>query len=74
MNQNGKEVKTPFSGLISFTDAAMMKGLHESTLRKAVEYGKLIPGIDVCNWGKQWVITKEALEREYPDKTVRTTE
>jgi len=45
-----------------------MKGLHESTLRKAVEYGKLVPGIDVCNLGKQWVITKEALEREYPDK------
>ena len=66
--QNGKEVKTPFSGLISFSDAAVMKGLNESTLRKAVEYGKLVPGIDVCNLGKQWVITKEALEREYPDK------
>ena len=52
----------------SFSDAAMMKGLNESTLRKAVEYGKLVPGIDVCNLGKQWVITKDALEREYPDK------
>lgn len=66
--QNGIEVKTPFSGLISFSDAAVMKGLNESTLRKAVEYGKLVPGIDVCNLGKQWVITREALEREYPDK------
>lgn len=66
--QNGKEVRTPFSNLISFSDAAVIKGLNESTLRKAVEYGKLVPGIDVCNLGKQWVITKEALEREYPDK------
>jgi len=66
--QNGKDVKTPFSGLISFSDAAAMKGLNESTLRKAVEYGKLVPGIDVCNLGKQWVITREALEREYGNR------
>ena len=68
--QNGRDVRTPFTGLISFTDAATMKGLNESTLRKAVEYGKLIPGIDVCNLGKQWVITEKALEREYPDQIV----
>ena len=66
--QNGRDVETPFSGLISFSDAAVIKGLNESTLRKAVEYGKLIPGVDVCNLGKQWIITKEALEREYPEK------
>ena len=63
-----KTLNTSFSDLISFSDAAVLKGLNESTLRKAVEYGKLVPGIDVCNLGKQWVITKEALEREYPDK------
>lgn len=66
--QNGKDVKTPFTGLVSFSDAAMIKGLNESTLRKAVEYGKLIPCIDVYNLGKQWIITTEALEREYPEK------
>jgi len=65
--QNGTDVITPFTGLISFSDAAIMKGLNESTLRKAVEYGKLIQGVDVCNLGKQWVITKKALDREYPD-------
>ena len=64
--QNGKHVETPFTDLIAFSDAAVMKGLNESTLRKAVAYGKLIPGVDVCNLGKQWVITREALEREYP--------
>ena len=65
--QNGKAIETPFSGLVSFSDAAAMKGLNESTLRKAVVYGKLVPGVDVCNMGKQWVITREALEREYPE-------
>ena len=65
--QNGNTVETPFTGLISFSDAAAMKGLNESTLRKAVVYGKLVPGVDVCNLGKQWVITREALEREYPE-------
>ena len=65
--QNGTDVKTPFTGLISFSDAAAIKGLNESTLRKAVAYGKLVPGRDVCNMGKQWIITREALEREYRD-------
>ena len=65
--QNGTDVNTPFSGLISFSDAAAIKGLNESTLRKAVAYGKLVPGKDVCNMGKQWIITREALEREYGD-------
>ena len=65
--QNGADVKTPFTGLVSFSDAAAIKGLNESTLRKAVVYGKLVPGKDVCNMGKQWIITREALEREYGD-------
>ena len=28
-------------------------------------YGKLKNGIDVQKFGKQWVITREAMEREY---------
>ncbi|MCQ2799394.1 MAG: DUF2442 domain-containing protein, partial [Bacilli bacterium] len=39
--------------------------LNESTLRKAVSYGKLIDGIDVSKYGKQWVVTMKAMEREY---------
>lgn len=61
----GKIVNSPFDGLIAFTEACQMWGLNESTLRKAVSYGKLIDGIDVCKFGKQWVVTIKSMEREY---------
>lgn len=63
--ENGKTVKTPFDGLMAFTDATQMWGLNESTLRKAVSYGKLRNGIDVCKYGKQWIISADAMAREY---------
>lgn len=62
---NGEEIKTPFDGLIAFSDATELWGLNESTLRKAIAYGKLINGVDVCKYGKQWVISSEAMRREY---------
>lgn len=62
---NGETVKTPFDGLMAFSDATFIWGLNESTLRKAVSYGKLRNGIDVCKYGKQWVVSVEAMTREY---------
>ncbi len=62
---NGVEIKTPFDNLIAFTEACQLWDLNESALRKAVSYGKLINGIDVCKFGKQWVVSKEAMIREY---------
>ena len=62
---NGKITKTPFDGLMAFRDATIIWNLNESTLRKAISYGKLINGIDVCKYGKQWVISIEAMKREY---------
>lgn len=62
---NGKIIKTHFDGLMSMNDATSMWGLNESTLRKAIAYGKLKQGIDVCKYGKQWVVTIEAMNREY---------
>ena len=69
--ENGAEVKTPFDGLIAFSDATELWGLNESTLRKAISYGKLVNGVDVCKFGKQWVVSTEAMKREYGDP-VRT--
>lgn len=63
--ENGNRVKSPFDGLIAFTDATTLWGLNESTLRKAIAYGKLINGIDACKFGKQWVVSEKAMEREY---------
>lgn len=62
---NGVAVETPFDGLIAFTDATQLWGLNESTLRKAIAYGKLINGVDACKYGKQWVVSIEAMKREY---------
>ena len=63
--ENGKTIKTPFDGLIEMSDATLLWGLHESTLRKAIAYGNLVNGIDACKYGKQWVISAEAMKREY---------
>ena len=62
---NGKQMKTPFDGLMAFTDATDIWGLNESTLRKAIAYGKLVDGVDACKYGKQWVISADAMKREY---------
>ncbi len=63
--ENGTLVDTPFDGLMAFSDATQLWGLNESTLRKAVSYGKLVNGVDVCKFGKQWVVSADAMEREY---------
>ena len=63
--ENGETVKTPFDGLMAFTDATQLWGLNESTLRKAIAYGKLVNGVDACKYGKQWVVSVEAMKREY---------
>lgn len=63
--ENGHVIETRFDGLISFSDATKMWNLNESTLRKAVTYGKLLDGVDACKFGRQWVVTMEAMEREY---------
>ncbi|NLI90182.1 MAG: hypothetical protein GX366_07230 [Epulopiscium sp.] len=57
--------KNPFYGLMSFKEATDLWGLNESTLRKAVSYGKFEEGIDIKKFGKQWIITIAAMEREY---------
>lgn len=63
--ENGEPVQTPFDGLLAFSDASQLWGLNESTLRKAISYGKLKNGTDVQKFGKQWVIAEDALRREY---------
>ena len=68
---NGRTVRSPFDGLIAFTDATELWGLNESTLRKAIAYGKLVQGVDACKFGKQWVVSAEAMKREYGDPRQR---
>ena len=68
---NGREIKTPFDGLMSFADASELWGLSESTLRKAVSYGKIVAGVDARKYGKQWIITYDAMIREYGEPLTR---
>lgn len=63
--KNGERIDTPFDGLMAFSDATALWGLNESTLRKAISYGKLVNGVDVCKFGKQWVVSINAMQREY---------
>ena len=71
--ENGETVKTPFDGLMAFTEATELWGLNESTLRKAISYGKLVNGVDACKYGKQWVVSAEAMKREYGQPKKETT-
>lgn len=57
-----------FEGLYSFSEARKLLNLNESTLRKALKYGKIKEGEDCKKFGSAWVITIEALRREYPEK------
>ena len=50
---------------MAFSDATELWVLKESTLRKAITYGKLVNGVDICNFGKQCVVSVEAMKREY---------
>ena len=70
---NGKTIKTQFDGLLAFTDATQLWGLHESTLRKAISYGKLVNGVDACKYGRQWVISVKAMKREYGTPVSKNT-
>ena len=62
---NGEEIDTLFDGLMALSDATSLWNLNESTLRKAIDYGKLVNGVDVCKFGKQWIVSMEAMKREY---------
>ena len=68
--ENGIVTETPFDGLMSFSDATTLWALNESTLRKAISYGKLIEGVDVCKFGKQWVVSTAAMKREYGEPRI----
>lgn len=58
-------MSNPFKDLLSFKEATDLWGLNESTLRKAVSYKKLIENVDCKKFGKQWIVTRQAMEREY---------
>jgi len=62
---NNFNVELCTCSVISFSDASELWGLSESALRKAVAYGKIVPGVDARKYGKQWIVDRDAMLREY---------
>ena len=54
-----------FDGLHALSTAAAIWDLDDSTLRKAIADGRLVIGEDCTKFGKQWVVTEEAMFRLY---------
>lgn len=52
-----------FEGLYSLGEAAEMLGVDASVLRNALRKGYFENGVEAKMFGKQWVITAEAIER-----------
>lgn len=69
--ERGNTCETEFDGLMALSDATDIWGLSESTLRKAIAYGKLVRGIDVSKYGKQWVVATKAMLREYGEPRLK---
>lgn len=65
INYNLDMERGPFYQLLSFAEAADLWGLDPSALRKAVADGRLKPGIDCRKFGKQWVVTVDAMARVF---------
>ena len=56
-----------FEGLLALSDAAKYWDRTDATIRQGILRGKFKEGIDCKKFGKQWVITEEAMRREYGD-------
>lgn len=54
-----------FEGLYTFLEAAKIYGLGESCFRKQVTSNKLVESVDVKKRGTTWIITEQALVRNF---------
>ncbi len=60
-----------FQNLISLKDASIKWKIDDSVLRRAISSGKLKRGVDAEKFGKQWVVTTTAMNREYGQIHIR---
>lgn len=54
-----------YNGMMPLQEAAVVWGVHDSTIRKAIAVGRFSLGVDARKFGKQWFVTKEAMDREF---------
>ncbi|WP_270647947.1 hypothetical protein [Paeniclostridium hominis] len=57
--------KGSFEGLYTFLEIAKIYGMDDSSLRKKVARGKLVVGIDVKKMGRTWIITEQAMVKNF---------
>lgn len=55
----------PFSGLLSIAEAAEIWQKNDSAIRRAIMDGRLKPGSDCRKFGKQWVLSVDAMIRVF---------
>lgn len=66
INANSETLKFgPFNQLLSLSEAAEIWGIDESTIRKAIAAGRIKTGWDCRKFGKQWVVTAEAMRKTF---------
>ena len=58
-------MKNQFDNLLSLKEASDIWKIDDANLRRAISQNKLIKGIDVKKFGKQWVVTRQSMIREY---------
>ena len=54
-----------FDELLAITEAARKWGTSVSTIKRFIRDGKIINGVDCKNFGRQWVITKNSMNRVF---------
>ena len=54
-----------FKGLYTFLEVAKIYGIDDSCLRKQVARNKFVIGEDVKKMGKTWIITEQAMIRNF---------
>lgn len=57
--------KGSFEGLYTFLEVAKIYGMDDSSLRKKVARGKLVVGVDVKKMGRTWIITEQAMVKNF---------
>lgn len=58
-------LKGSFEGLYTFLEVAKIYGMDDSSLRKKVARGKLVVDVDVKKMGRTWIITEQAMVKNF---------
>lgn len=69
--EKDQQHSNPFANLLSAAEAAAAWGINPSSIRRAVQDKRLQEGIDCNKFGKQWVITVQAMTRVFGQMPVQ---